>query len=203
MLPARVLGYRAGDLDELCTSGDLVWVGAGALGSSDGRVRLCFRDQVPLLGAGVVGQEPPDGGVHDAIRAHLARQGASFWNQLRGAAPGTTEAELLTALWDLVWAGEVTNDSLAPLRAVLSGSRARSGPHAEEPAAAGPAVHHRSAGRCWPVVARRAAPRTSPDPDRGWPTRRRSSSWNATGCWPARPCWPRACPAGSPPCTAC
>ena len=50
VLPARVLGYRSGDLDELCTSGDLVWVGAGGLGASDGRVRLAFRDQLPLLG---------------------------------------------------------------------------------------------------------------------------------------------------------
>ena len=51
----------------------------------------------------------------------LAERGASFWNQLRAAAPGAADAELLAALWDLVWAGEVTNDSLAPLRAVLGG----------------------------------------------------------------------------------
>jgi ATP-dependent Lhr-like helicase len=54
---------------------------------------------------------------------HLQQQGASFWNQLRAAAPGASDRELLAALWDLVWAGEVTNDSLAPLRAVLSGGR--------------------------------------------------------------------------------
>ena len=48
----------------------------------------------------------------------LAERGASFWTQLKAAAPGTADDELLAALWDLVWAGEVTNDSLAPLRAV-------------------------------------------------------------------------------------
>jgi len=123
VLPARVLGYRSADLDELCTSGDLVWVGAGGLGASDGRVRLAFRDQLPLLG--LQGEEAarPDGALHEAIRVHLQQQGASFWNQLRAAAPGASDRELLAALWDLVWAGEVTNDSLAPLRAFLSGGR--------------------------------------------------------------------------------
>ena len=44
--------------------------------------------------------------------------------QLRAAAPGTADDELLAALWDLVWAGEVTNDS-ARAAAVLHGSRRR------------------------------------------------------------------------------
>ena len=123
VLPARVLGYRASDLDELCTGGDLVWVGAGALGSADGRVRLCFRDQLSLLGPGPPDVDPPAGELHAALRDHLGRQGASFWDQLRGAAPDATDTELLVALWDLVWAGEVTNDSLTPLRAVVSGDR--------------------------------------------------------------------------------
>jgi ATP-dependent Lhr-like helicase len=123
VLPARVLGYRSGDLDDLCTSGDVVWVGAGSLGSSDGRVRLCFRDQLAAIVSGASEEEGPDGLVHTAIREHLSRHGASFWNQLRGAAPGSSDPELLAALWDLVWAGEVTNDSLAPLRAFLSGGK--------------------------------------------------------------------------------
>src|SRR5262245_17867494 len=130
VLPARVLGYRSGDLDDLCTSGDIVWVGAGSLGSADGRLRLCFRDQLAAVVAGVAGPagaadegEEPEGLVHQAIREHLLAHGASFWNQLRGAAPGSSDTELLAALWDLVWAGEVTNDSLAPLRAFLSGGR--------------------------------------------------------------------------------
>ena len=129
VLPARVLGYRSGDLDDLCTSGDIVWVGAGSLGASDGRLRLCFRDQLAAMIGGTGGTaggaepEPPDGLVHAAIREHLRAHGASFWNQLRGAAPAGSDTELLAALWDLVWAGEVTNDSLAPLRAFLSGGR--------------------------------------------------------------------------------
>ena len=125
VLPTRVLGYRSADLDELCTSGDIVWVGAGGLGSVDGRVRLYFRDQIALLHAGLEPTDPPTGPLHDAIRTQLAEQGASFWQQLRSASIGFTDAELLSALWDLVWGGEVTNDSLAPLRSVLSGGGAK------------------------------------------------------------------------------
>jgi ATP-dependent helicase Lhr and Lhr-like helicase len=122
VLPARVLGYRPADLDELCTSGDLVWVGAGAVGASDGRVRLCFRDQLAVLMPALAELDRPEGPIHDAIRLLLERQGASFWGQVRGAAPASTDAELLAALWDLVWSGEVTNDSLTPLRAFLGGA---------------------------------------------------------------------------------
>jgi ATP-dependent Lhr-like helicase len=128
VLPARVAGFRPSLLDELCTAGEVVWVGAGALGTRDGRVRLCFADQLPLLAPGWEERDRPEGALHDAIRTLLAEQGASFWGQLRGAAPGAQDQELLAALWDLVWAGEVTNDSLAPLRAVLGGARVRSGP---------------------------------------------------------------------------
>jgi ATP-dependent helicase Lhr and Lhr-like helicase len=120
LLPARLRGYRSADLDELCTSGDLVWVGAGALGASDGRIRLFFADQLPLLAGAWEPVEPPRGTLHDAIRAHLAQRGASFWSGLRAASSDATDTELLAALWDLVWCGEVTNDSLAPLRTMLS-----------------------------------------------------------------------------------
>ncbi len=114
-------------LDELCTAGEVVWIGAGGLGARDGRVRLCFADQLPLLAPGWEQREPVDGVLHDAIRTLLAEQGASFWGQIRGASPGASDQELLAALWDLVWAGEVTNDSLAPLRAVLGGAKVKAG----------------------------------------------------------------------------
>ena len=55
------------------------------------------------------------------MRDLLAAGGASFWAQLRAGAVGPTDAELLAALWDLVWAGEVTNDSLAALRSMTTG----------------------------------------------------------------------------------
>ncbi|NND73573.1 MAG: DEAD/DEAH box helicase [Ilumatobacter sp.] len=125
VLPARVRGFRPAMLDELCTAGEVVWVGAGAVGARDGRVRLCFADQLALLSPGWEARERPEGELHDAIRTLLTERGASFWGQLRAAAPGAQDPEILAALWDLVWAGEVTNDSLAPLRAVIGGAKVK------------------------------------------------------------------------------
>ena len=122
VLAARVAGYRPSMLDELCTAGDVVWLGAGAIGSSDGRVRLCYADQIAVLAPSWERIEAPGGALHDTVRKLLAASGASFWSQLRAGVIGATDAELLAALWDLVWAGEVTNDSLAALRAMTTGS---------------------------------------------------------------------------------
>src|SRR5207244_10140066 len=68
--------------------------------------------------ARVDGSPRPPGPRHDAIRAHLARRGASFYRELFTAAGGGSDRQVLDALWDLVWAGEVTNDTFAPLRAL-------------------------------------------------------------------------------------
>ncbi len=122
VLACRMTGYKPSDLDQMCTSGEVGWVGAGALGATDGRVRLAFRDQAALL---VPAGEPSEGALHDALRDRLRDRGASFWPDLVAAAqaaslPYDTET-VLAALWDLVWAGEITNDSLAPLRARIAG----------------------------------------------------------------------------------
>ncbi len=129
VLPARLRDYRPADLDQLCAAGELVWVGSGSLGARDGRVRLLFRDQARLL---VPGLDPaPDGAVHRAILDHLGERGASFWSDLVSASQHADAAyddpTVLAALWDLVWAGYVTNDSLGPLRAFLAGQARRSG----------------------------------------------------------------------------
>ena len=136
VLASRMAGYKPADLDQLCTSGEIVWVGAGAVGATDGRVRLVFRDQAALL---VPAAEPCDGGVHDALRNRLRDRGASFWPDLVAASqaaslPYDTET-VLAALWDLVWSGEVTNDSLAPLRARIT--KQRSGGTRRPPSRAG------------------------------------------------------------------
>ncbi len=133
VLPARLRGYSPAHLDALCTSGDVVWIGAGPIGSADGRVRLFFRDQVRLLAPSFDPDAVPSGRVHDAVRAHLVERGASFWSELRAAATDVTDTELLASLWDLVWAGEVTNDSLAPLRALLAGKPRRTAPKTARP----------------------------------------------------------------------
>jgi ATP-dependent helicase Lhr and Lhr-like helicase len=109
VLPRRVPGYSPAELDQLCGSGELVWVGAGL-----DRVAVFFREDAPVLGQ-PVGLERPEGDVHDRIRDVLAR-GAEFWFDLLTATELEAE-QALPALWDLVWAGEVTNDAWTPLRA--------------------------------------------------------------------------------------
>ena len=161
VLPARVLGFRPADLDALTASGDLVWVGAGALGADDGRVTLLFRDRAAAL-APEPG-EPPAGAAHDAIRGHLADRGASFWPELVQAAGTADPVVLLRALWDLVWAGEVTNDTLAPLRAFARSSRRASRtPARPRPGALRHAGPPAGAGR-WSLVADLASADDQPD----------------------------------------
>lgn len=123
ILPLRLRAHRPSDLDELCASGEVLWVGSGAIGASDGRIRFFFADQYAQLAPALEWPEPPQGPLHDGVRAALADRGALFFSQIRAAAPAATESEVLAALWDLVWAGEVTNDTLAPLRSYLSGGR--------------------------------------------------------------------------------
>ena len=126
VLPLRVQGYKLTDLDELCASGEVVWVGSGAIGANDGRIRLFFADQLPMLSPGIEMPTPLEGESYDAIRTTLAQRGAIFFSQLRASAPGATDAEVLAALWDLVWNGEVTNDTFAPMRALLAGGKSSS-----------------------------------------------------------------------------
>ncbi|HKU58800.1 MAG TPA: hypothetical protein VJP39_04270, partial [Gaiellaceae bacterium] len=99
-------------------SGEVVSVGAG----SD-RVALYFREDAAALGQ-VPAAPGPDGAAHNAIRTALAH--ALYWDDVL-AETGLEEADALPALWDLVWAGEVTNDAWTPLRA----SRRFESPRAE------------------------------------------------------------------------
>ncbi len=116
VLPRRLGAYSPTWVDQLTTSGEVVWIGAGPLGRS-GRVALYYREDVRLAGPppSNVKLDSPEGEVHDAIRERLA-QAPSFWLDLVAELSYERE-ELHTALWDLVWAGEVTNDAFAPLRA--------------------------------------------------------------------------------------
>jgi ATP-dependent Lhr-like helicase len=116
VLPRRVGAYSPSWMDQLCGSGELVWVGAGSLGRRSGRVALYFREDARWLGPPAVKGERPSEPVHDSIRERL-RRGAAFWTDLLADLSEVEPVELQEALWDLVWAGELTNDAFAPLRA--------------------------------------------------------------------------------------
>ncbi len=127
VLPRRLGAYSPTWVDELCTSGEVVWIGAGARGRNDGRVALYFREDVRLAGPppANIRLELLEGETHDAIRERLAA-GPAFWLDLLANLELPVE-ELHNGLWDLAWSGEVTNDAFAPLRA----PRLRSVPRTE------------------------------------------------------------------------
>ena len=148
VLAPRVRGYEPRMLDELVAGGEVMWVGAGSLGRDDGRVVLVRRDLAGLLlpRLGLTGlprpsgqAEPPglDGPLHERIRAVLAERGACFFRELGGAS--VADRDLVEALWDLVWAGEVTCDGMAALRATAgSGSGGRAAARSGGRGPAGP-----------------------------------------------------------------
>jgi ATP-dependent Lhr-like helicase len=123
ILPTRVPGYEPRMLDELGAAGEIVWVGFGALGERDGRIALFSRERVALL------LDPPDLAAPEvrlerAVLDRLRERGASFPAELLQAIGQPPRGELETALWDLVFAGLVTNDTFAPLRALSLRGRA-------------------------------------------------------------------------------
>ncbi|MDP9224149.1 MAG: DEAD/DEAH box helicase [Actinomycetota bacterium] len=118
VLPARLPGYSAAMLDQLCAAGEVVWAGAGALGSRDGWIILALADRAKTL-------LPPPSAVAltpeaQTIRGALEERGALFFRQLADAVDSDNDTELLLALWELVWEGHATNDTLGPVRMLTS-----------------------------------------------------------------------------------
>jgi ATP-dependent Lhr-like helicase len=121
ILPARVTGFQLDMLDMLAATGQVVWVGDGPLGARDGRIRLFHRARVGqlLIPPAPLEESTP---LHEALLEELTGQGASFLFELeegvRRALGEVAAEELEAALWDLVWAGLITNDTFAPLRSL-------------------------------------------------------------------------------------
>ena len=131
VFPARVPGFRVEMLDRLAAAGEMLWVGDGRLGSRDGRVAIYRRERFQVLARGSGSSEPseewPAAAPHGAVLDRLAARGACFTFDLVGGVVGDGdwgETEVEAAIWDLVWAGRVTNDTFLPLAAL--GKRRRS-----------------------------------------------------------------------------
>ncbi|MER5485783.1 ATP-dependent helicase [Streptomyces sp. NPDC002812] len=125
ILPSRVAGYSPTLLDELTTTGEVVWAGAGALPGKDGWISLYLAEAAPLL------LPPPHPleltPLHEAVLSALSGGYGLFFRQLtdraRSLHPDASDADLSSAVWDLAWSGRLTNDTLAPLRSLLGSGR--------------------------------------------------------------------------------
>ncbi len=184
ILPARIAGYTTGLLDELTTAGEVIWVGHGALAKDDAWVSLHVAETASLTLplpvapsgglAGAASATPLDpavlGEIHGAILGVLAGGGAYFFRPLADAVGGRLgvidDAKLVEALWELVFAAQITGDTLAPLRARLAGGKTT---HRQRPPAprsrlrgmtglSGARAMARSAGRAGVSVSRSGPP---------------------------------------------
>ncbi|WP_197349887.1 Lhr family ATP-dependent helicase [Streptomyces bathyalis] len=126
VLPGRVRDYSPGMLDELTTSGEVLWAGAGSLPGKDGWLSLYPADTAGLLLPPPLPLELTP--FHQALLDALAPGYGLFFRQIADqvratSAPEATDPQLADALWDLAWSGRVSNDTLAPLRALLGSGR--------------------------------------------------------------------------------
>ncbi|THA59851.1 DEAD/DEAH box helicase [Streptomyces sp. A0958] len=126
VLPSRVTGYSPALLDELTTTGEVVWAGAGALPGKDGWLSLYLADSAPLL------LPPPRplelSALHESVLTALGGGYGLFFRQIADQVratthPDCTDPQLADAVWDLAWSGRLTNDTLAPLRSLLGSGR--------------------------------------------------------------------------------
>ncbi|MFE1774159.1 DEAD/DEAH box helicase [Streptomyces sp. NPDC059008] len=174
VLPSRVGGYTPALLDELTATGEVLWAGAGALPGKDGWLSLHLADSAPLLLPPPLPLELT--ALHESLLAALAPGYGLFFRQLADQVratthPDATDPQLADALWELAWSGRLTNDTLAPMRALLGSGRT-----------AGSTAHR----------ARRAVPRgrygsLTAAAGRGRPTASRSGPPTVGGRWSLLP----------------
>jgi ATP-dependent Lhr-like helicase len=119
ILPSRIDQYRAGDLDQLCATGEVVWRGVEPLAPGAGRIAVYLSSSYPLLAPPPSRAESP---MATRVREILERRGALFFSEIQREV-GAFPTDVIAAIWELVWAGEVTNDTLAPLRSIAVASR--------------------------------------------------------------------------------
>ncbi|MDM7991618.1 ATP-dependent helicase [Arthrobacter sp. zg-Y877] len=125
ILGSRVRDYAPAMLDELTATGEVVWSGSGSLPGNDGWIALHLAENAPLTLNPSPDFEPT--GLHQRVLELLGNGGAYFFRQLGDglAADGVaeTDANIISALWELVWAGRISNDTFTPVRSLLSGGK--------------------------------------------------------------------------------
>jgi len=124
ILAQRVANYAPAMLDELTATGEVLWSGAGSLAGNDGWIALHLAENAPLTLRPDPVFEPT--ALHAALLNLLAGGGGYFLRQLTNlldVQEATSDTAVVTALWDLVWAGRISNDTFTPVRALLANGK--------------------------------------------------------------------------------
>ncbi|GAB2639347.1 ATP-dependent helicase [Gordonia jinhuaensis] len=129
ILPARVRDYAPAMLDELMTSGEVIWAGHGRLSAADGWISLHPADLAPATLPA-----PAEADLDDTARqilTILGDGGAFHFRQLvESLSRNGFEVDDETverALWELVWTSRIAGDTFAPVRAMGAGRRSSTG----------------------------------------------------------------------------
>jgi ATP-dependent Lhr-like helicase len=168
LLPSRVADYQPAMLDALMAAGEVVWVGVEPLGDRDGRIALYLTDhRMRLAGPKAAGPkgpalpvEGPRGRAADVVE-YLGEHGASFFAAIHQGTGEGFPQETVDALWDLVWQGLVTNDTLHALRALIRPSDTRASRRTRGPSFRSRRLIPPTAEGRWSVVHQAAATKTS------------------------------------------
>jgi ATP-dependent Lhr-like helicase len=127
ILGSRVRNYAPSMLDELTATGEVLWSGTGSLPGNDGWISLHLAENAPLTLTPADDFDPSD--LQVQLLDLLSGGGAYFFRQLVDAlaqgsqGPQPSDANVITALWDLVWSGRISNDTFTPVRSLLSGGK--------------------------------------------------------------------------------
>lgn len=136
IFPSRLPDYRPELLDELTTSGEVVWRGHGRIPGHDGWISFHPAATAELT---LPDAEPAPSTPLDATTARLracvvevlARGGGHFTDGVAHTVQAEwpdqsipSAAAIAEVLWDLAWTGVVTNDTFAAVRATLDAKSA-------------------------------------------------------------------------------
>ncbi|UJF32049.1 DEAD/DEAH box helicase [Paenibacillus hexagrammi] len=114
LFPTRQSRYRKQDLDLLCSSGEVFWIGSKEPDDKEGKIAF-FTSESSALYEPYLSAALGKTASHPELHRLLREKGASFLSKL-GIETGRTPSSLLTDLLDLVWDGRAANDQFATLR---------------------------------------------------------------------------------------
>jgi ATP-dependent Lhr-like helicase len=135
ILPARIIAYDSGQLDELSAAGEIVWWrpaprGPGRVASAVAASPIAILPRQELMHWRALGEPegaaaaPELSSAADALRSALAERGALFFVDLVSLT-GLLRVQVEEALGELVAAGLVTSDAFGGLRACIAPQRDR------------------------------------------------------------------------------